>query len=175
MSKISGGTTFERDQAMVFRFENQFDVTSDDYRTGAYQGAQSLHDIRAFVERFYEIILGRDADPSGSNNWTDRLYTGVRSGADVARGFIGKTAIHPCQVPIIHQALKVSRDAVEMAQAILDVRAGAVFQIRGVMCEPETHRGWARRTMARARTWGVVDEVTALQASKEDREVAIAI
>ncbi|MCR8550897.1 DUF4214 domain-containing protein [Salipiger sp. P9] len=85
---ISGGTTFERDQAMVFRFENQFDVTSDDYRTGAYQGAQSLHDIRAFVERFYEIILGRDADPSGSNNWTDRLYTGVRSGADVARGFI---------------------------------------------------------------------------------------
>ncbi|MBW3243644.1 HpcH/HpaI aldolase/citrate lyase family protein [Epibacterium sp. DP7N7-1] len=96
-------------------------------------------------------------------------------GMDVARGFIGKTAIHPCQVPIIHQALKVSRDAVEMAQAILDDRAGAVFQIRGVMCEPATHRGWARRTMARARTWGVVDEVTALQASKEDREVAIAI
>ena len=48
---------------------------------------------------------------------------------DVARGFIGKTAIHPCQIPVIHDAFKVSRDALEMAKAILEDGAGAVFQI----------------------------------------------
>ena len=85
---ISGGSTFDRDQGMVFRFENPFDVESDTFRTGAYQGAQSLHDIQDFVDRFYSTILGREADPAGLNNWVDRLYTGVRTGADVARGFV---------------------------------------------------------------------------------------
>jgi len=85
---ISGGSTSDREQAMIFRYENPYEVVSDSYRTGAYQGAQSLHDIQDFVGRFYETILGREADPTGLNNWTDRLYTGVRSGADVARGFV---------------------------------------------------------------------------------------
>ncbi|MBN9889852.1 DUF4214 domain-containing protein, partial [Salipiger abyssi] len=84
---ISGGT-LDGEQAVVFRFENPFEVQSDTFRTAAYQGNQSLNYIRDFVDRFYETILGRDADPSGSNNWTDRLYAGVRTGADVARGFI---------------------------------------------------------------------------------------
>ena len=85
---ISGGATSDREQAMIFRYENPYDVVSDSYRTGAYQGAQSLHDIQDFVGRFYETILGREADPTGLNNWTDRLYTGIRTGADVARGFV---------------------------------------------------------------------------------------
>lgn len=84
---ISGGTR-DSEQAMVFRFEDPFDVTADTFRTAAYQGNQSLHEIRAFVDRFYDTILGREADPTGSNSWTDLLYSGVRSGADVARGFV---------------------------------------------------------------------------------------
>jgi hypothetical protein len=75
-------------QTTVFRWENPVDVTADSYRSANYQGNQSLHEIRAFVERFYNVILDRDSDPRGSNNWTDDLYSGVRSGADVARGFI---------------------------------------------------------------------------------------
>lgn len=76
-------------------------------------------------------------------------------GMDILRGFVGKTAIHPCQIGIIHDALRVSVHDLEMADAILDSRAEAVFQIRGVMCEPATHRGWARRIQARAFRWGV--------------------
>ncbi|MEM7317616.1 MAG: DUF4214 domain-containing protein [Pseudomonadota bacterium] len=85
---ISGGTTEAEDQAVIYRWENLTDTTATFYRTSAYQEIQSLHDIQTFVDRFYETILGRDADARGRNIWTDDLYTGVRSGADVARGFI---------------------------------------------------------------------------------------
>lgn len=85
---ISGGTTADLDQAVVYRFENIVDVVADSYRTAAYQGDQSLHNIQDFVDRFYTTILGRDADAGGRNGWTDVLFAGVQSGADVARGFI---------------------------------------------------------------------------------------
>ena len=74
---------------------------------------------------------------------------------DVMRGFVGKTAIHPCQIGIIHDALRVSTAEVEMAQAILQSGSGAVFQIRGVMCEPATHAGWASRVLSRSQRWGI--------------------
>lgn len=85
---------------------------------------------------------------------TDTLAREVRM--DIERGFVGKTAIHPCQVGIIHDALKVSAKSLEMARAILDEGASAVFQIGGVMCEPATHAGWARRMLTRAERWGTV-------------------
>jgi len=86
---ISGGTTTDLDQAVVYRFENIVDVSATSYRTAEYQDSQSLHNIRDFVERLYTTILDRGSDPAGNNDWTDELYSGVLSGADVARGFIG--------------------------------------------------------------------------------------
>ncbi|MEY8800257.1 HpcH/HpaI aldolase/citrate lyase family protein [Leisingera sp. XS_AS12] len=77
---------------------------------------------------------------------------------DVLRGFIGKTAIHPSQIGIIHEMLKVSREDLHMAKAILDDASAAVFQIHGVMCEPATHSLWARRILSRAKTWGVYEQ-----------------
>ena len=44
--------------------------------------------IRAFVERFYTIILDRPSEPEGSANWTLALVAGARGGADVADEFI---------------------------------------------------------------------------------------
>lgn len=85
---ISGGTTEAQDQAVIYRWENHVDVTADNYRTAEYQNNQSLHDIRNFVERFYDTILGRTSDASGNNYWTDNLATGVLSGENIARGFI---------------------------------------------------------------------------------------
>lgn len=73
---------------------------------------------------------------------------------DVAAGFISKTAIHPCQIPIIHQAMCVSQEDVIQARAILEKDAKAVFQIGGVMCEPSTHHNWAERILARHRIFG---------------------
>ncbi|MCE6957756.1 HpcH/HpaI aldolase/citrate lyase family protein [Cereibacter sphaeroides] len=80
---------------------------------------------------------------------------------DAARGFIGKTAIHPCQIPIIHAAFQVGADELRQADAILGDEAAAVFQIGGVMCEPATHRAWARRIRARAAIHGLRDSVPA--------------
>lgn len=86
---ITGGTTESADQAMVFRFENPLEIVGTPGRTAIYQEVQSLHNIQAFVERFYSTILGRDSDPAGNNGWTDGLHTGRLTGADVARGFTG--------------------------------------------------------------------------------------
>ncbi|UWR24445.1 DUF4214 domain-containing protein [Sulfitobacter sp. S190] len=85
---ISGGTTASEDQAVIYRWENLTDTNAASYRTAGYQEIQSLHDIQTFVDRFYETILGREADALGRNIWSDDLHTGIRSGADVARGFI---------------------------------------------------------------------------------------
>ena len=74
--------------------------------------------------------------------------------ADVAAGFVSKTAIHPAQVPCILDAFRPGADEVAQARAILDGDARAVFQIGGVMCEPATHRAWAARTLARAAAFG---------------------
>lgn len=90
---ISGGTNEAQDRAKIFRWENPLEVTGPvnadtNYRTGEYQNNQSLNQIRDFVERFYETILGRNSDPAGNNYWTDNLVTGVLSGENIARGFI---------------------------------------------------------------------------------------
>ncbi|ASJ70725.1 HpcH/HpaI aldolase/citrate lyase family protein [Granulosicoccus antarcticus] len=74
---------------------------------------------------------------------------------DVAAGFISKTAIHPAQIPHIHDAFRVSGKDIHQAQAILQEGAGAVFQIGGIMCEPSTHRAWAERVLARYEVFGM--------------------
>lgn len=44
-------------------------------------------EVRAFVERFYKVVLGRDGEGSGINDWTQKLVRKEKTGADVARGF----------------------------------------------------------------------------------------
>jgi len=87
---ISGGNTRGHDQAMVFNWVNPFnDDESDAGLSGArYQFSQSQGNIINFVERFYDTVLGRQADPHGRNDWVDSLYTGIKTGADVAVGFV---------------------------------------------------------------------------------------
>jgi citrate lyase beta subunit len=74
---------------------------------------------------------------------------------DVARGFSGKTAIHPSQVAHIHAAFQPGAEEVAQAHAILDSQAKAVFMMGGAMCEPATHTKWAQKTLARAHLYGV--------------------
>nr|MCR4929179.1 DUF4214 domain-containing protein [Lachnospiraceae bacterium] len=44
--------------------------------------------VKAFVGRFYSIILGREGDEAGLSDWTNKLLFKEKTGADVARGFI---------------------------------------------------------------------------------------
>jgi len=74
---------------------------------------------------------------------------------DVAHGLVGKTAIHPCQIETIHEALKVSVEDLNAAKLILAQDAAAVFKHGGAMCEPATHRAWAKSIVDRAQWQGV--------------------
>jgi citrate lyase beta subunit len=77
---------------------------------------------------------------------------------DIAHGFVGKTAIHPSQISIIHKALRVNMEDLNSARLILSEDASAVFQFSGAMCEPATHTLWAKNILARAKWYGVHQE-----------------
>lgn len=74
---------------------------------------------------------------------------------DIAHGLVGKTAIHPSQVSIIQDSLRVSLEDFNSAKLIVSDLAPAVFKHNDVMCEPATHYKWAMRTLERARWLGV--------------------
>lgn len=73
---------------------------------------------------------------------------------DLAYGLIGKTAIHPSQVPTIESAYRVERADYEMALSICDQAAPAVFKMHDAMCEVATHRQWAEGILARHASFG---------------------
>lgn len=73
---------------------------------------------------------------------------------DIAYGLVGKTAIHPTQVPLIHDALRVHIDDYHDALRILNTNE-AIFKSHGAMCEPATHNRWAQKIMLRAQHFGV--------------------
>jgi citrate lyase beta subunit len=73
---------------------------------------------------------------------------------DVQHGLVGKTAIHPRQIALIEAAYQVRAEDVIAARAILEPDAPAVFRIGDQMCEPATHREWAKSILNQARIYG---------------------
>jgi len=78
---------------------------------------------------------------------------------DLDHGLFGKTAIHPEQAGVIESLYAVRPEDLEMAAAIVDPDAPAVFRMHGTMCEPATHRRAAAATLARASLYGVSSDV----------------
>lgn len=78
---------------------------------------------------------------------------------DVMQGMVGKTAIHPTQINIIHDALRVNIEDLNSARMIMAEGALAVFKHSNAMCEPATHLQWARSIVERAQWHGVRHEV----------------
>ncbi|EIP0297667.1 HpcH/HpaI aldolase/citrate lyase family protein [Salmonella enterica] len=79
---------------------------------------------------------------------------------DLAHGLVGKTAIHPCQIDVIQNALMVTQSEYTDAVRILN-STQAVFKSHGAMCEPATHRRWATGILDRARFYGLQNEQNA--------------
>jgi len=75
--------------------------------------------------------------------------------ADLQHGLIGKTAIHPTQIPVIEGRYRVPPEDYEMAAALVAPDAAAVFRMHDSFCEPATHRRWAVAVLERARVFGV--------------------
>lgn len=73
---------------------------------------------------------------------------------DIAQGLVGKTAIHPSQINLIQDTLRVSLEDLNCAKLILN-DAPAVFKHNDAMCEPATHQQWAATILERAKWQGV--------------------
>ena len=78
---------------------------------------------------------------------------------DLAHGLIGKTAIHPTQVPLIESAYAVEIEDYEMAHALCEQAAPAVFRMHDAMCEVATHQQWAENILNRQRCYGLNDNL----------------
>jgi citrate lyase beta subunit len=76
---------------------------------------------------------------------------------DLAHGLIGKTAIHPTQVPTIEAEYAVDVEDYEMAHALSDPSAPAVFRMHNAMCEVATHQQWGESVLDRQRCYGIND------------------
>ena len=79
---------------------------------------------------------------------------------DLAYGLIGKTAIHPTQVPTIESAYKVNHEDYEMALSICHTEAPAVFRMHNAMCEVATHQHWAENIINRQQCYGTKADVS---------------
>ena len=101
-------------------------------------------------------------DDGKSVAWLEGLVRELEM--DRINGFIGKTAIHPSQLPYIYDSLKVVRADYEDARQILrwDVeKLGVVKSANGSrMNEVKTHRRWAERIMILGDIYGVKEEAS---------------
>jgi citrate lyase beta subunit len=73
---------------------------------------------------------------------------------DLAHGMIGKTAIHPDQVPLIERHYRVQASDIAVAEKIMEKDSPAVFKMGNSMCEVTTHRAWAQGIIEQARHFG---------------------
>lgn len=87
---------------------------------------------------------------------------------DLASGLVGKTAIHPKQVPIIEKQYAVSRRDLAAAERILSAGTTAIFRWDGAMCEPATHRRWAEEILLRSRLFGIRESERSFNMPVED-------
>lgn len=128
---------------------------------------ESIHDIRPVSNIFADIVtvFGTDYVVSGPV-WEyydgDRWASGLRRelAGDRLCGFIGKTVIHPRQIPLVNQSCQVSRQDLEDARAILGWDPGAGSLVRGSadrtrMNEYKTHSNWAEKILMLAELYGV--------------------
>lgn len=76
---------------------------------------------------------------------------------DLLNGLTGKAAVHPDQIPLIHNAYKVTAEDFVAAEALLDPSRPAVFRLGDRMCEKATHSLWAKGILFRAELYGKQD------------------
>lgn len=128
---------------------------------------ETIYDIKPVIAALTDIlqVFGTEYVVSGpvfeyynGENWREGLRR--ECDKDIIAGFIGKTAIHPKQIPIINDALKVFKEDYEDAKEILHWDDQESAYVKGNvtgsrMNEVKTHLNWANRVMALADYYGV--------------------
>lgn len=135
-------------------------ITDDIYDIGVVRSV--LNDIINVFGKNY-IVSGpvweyfENKEKPDDVRWKDGLVHELY--ADRLNGFIGKTCIHPSQVPIISGSLIVSKDDYDDALNILGMNANTTGVKKSVsgnrMNEVKTHTNWAKKTVALANIYGV--------------------
>lgn len=120
--------------------------------------SQLLGDILTVFSREY-VVSGPVWEFFSSDNeeWKHGLRNELK--LDKVNGFIGKTVIHPKQISVVNEALKVSHKDYEDAKEILDwdetgLQVGKSFAGER-MNEVKTHINWAYKTITLAEIYGV--------------------
>ncbi len=121
--------------------------------------AQLLGDILTMFSRDY-VVSGPVWEFFSSDNdeWKQGLMQELK--LDKLNGFIGKTVIHPKQIPVVNEMLKVNNKDYEDAKTILNwddsgLQVGKSFGGER-MNEVRTNYNWAKKTMLLAELYGIV-------------------
>ncbi len=120
--------------------------------------ANLLGDILTVFSREY-VLSGPvwEFFSSDNNEWKDGLIKELA--LDRLNGFVGKTVIHPKQIEVVNDALKVSRKDYEDAKEILNWDNNTLGVSKSSagerMNEVKTHGNWAAKTLILAEIYGV--------------------
>lgn len=128
---------------------------------------ESIHGIAPIAGIFSDIItvFGTDYVVSGpvweyynKEGWDTGLYRELSD--DRLCGFIGKTVIHPRQIPLVNQAYAVSQEDFKDAEAILNWDISNPSFVSGSpdkrrMNEYKTHAAWAEKIMYLSKAYGI--------------------
>ena len=92
-----------------------------------------------------------------SEPWAEGLRKEIE--LDQLNGFIGKTAIHPSQLPIIYESLKVQKRDYDDAHSIVNWSSDGLAVAKSAdgqrMNEVKCHLKWAKRVLTLAEIYGV--------------------
>lgn len=87
MSQLEAGTLREMVINGFVRSQEFTDLASSFGIVAFNEDDNALFQIKAFVERFYHVVLNRKPDIDGFNFWSVQLTDGSQSAGDIARGF----------------------------------------------------------------------------------------
>lgn len=121
--------------------------------------AQLLGDILTVFSRDY-VVSGPVWEFFASDNDEWKIGLKRELSFDKLNGFVGKTVIHPKQINVVNESLKVSRKDYEDAKAILqwDTKnaKGVSKSCAGErMNEVKTHGNWASKILILAEIYGI--------------------
>ena len=99
------------------------------------------------------------SDTTGDKTWIACMENELQ--LDIANGFIGKTVIHPSQLPLVRKWLKPTSTDVNDARYILDWQDGALAVAKSTkgnrMNELATHQKWAKKILILSELYGERD------------------
>lgn len=130
---------------------------------------QSIYDIHPIAGILSDIVTTFHYDfvisgpvweyfSDANNEWKTGLEKEMK--LDLINGFVGKTVIHPNQISVVNDGLKVASHDLEDALRILSfdhsIRQVAKSSEGTRMNEVKTHTNWAKRQLLLAHLYGVI-------------------